>query len=463
MCTEPDTASPEPRRRRRRNRASDADSSPCPSPGVRTRAAALDVLTGVLCEGHSLTRCLETRSALPDRRDDALVKEICFGVLRRRSSLEHVLTALLRRRLGADDFDVEIALLIGLYQLVFTRVSPHAAVSTSAALGRHLSKPWATSLLNGVLRTFLRRRAEFAAGIAHAGRPERSHPRWLVDAVRRAWPERWRDILRANDGHPPMTLRVNAARLGREDYLERLRESAQEARPAPHCEEGIVLARPREVSELPGFLSGEVSVQDAAAQLAAPLLDPAPGARVLDACAAPGGKAAHLLERRPSLHLTAIDIDRDRTTRIESTFVRLGLSACARSADAGEPGEWWDGRHFGHILLDAPCSATGAIRRHPDLRWLRRPEDPQQLARQQSRLLASTWPLLARGGSLLYATCSILSSENDDVIARFLAAHRDARADPIHAMWGIATGYGRQILPGDDGMDGFYYALLVKT
>ena len=432
-------------------------------PGLRARAAALEILRQVLCEGRSLARCLEARPELPDRRDDALAKEICFGVLRRRSSLAHALTALLRRRLAADDTDVEIALLIGLYQLIYTRVGPHAAVSTSVSLARHLEKPRATALVNGVLRNFLRRRGELSAGIARAGRPERSHPRWLVDAIRRAWPTRWRDILHANDARAPMTLRVNAARIGRERYLDRLREHAVPAWPVPHCEQAITLARPLDVSELPGFLAGEVSVQDAAAQLAAPLLDPAAGTRVLDACAAPGGKTAHLLERCPSLELTAVDIDRNRAGRIESTLARLGFPARIRCADAASPGEWWDGRDFHHVLLDAPCSATGVIRRHPDLRWLRRPEDPGRLARRQSRLLEGTWPLLARGGTLLYATCSILPSENDDVIARFLAAHRDARVGPNHAMWGIATGHGRQILPGDDGMDGFYYALLVKA
>ena len=432
-------------------------------PGLRARAAALEILRQVVREGRSLARCLEARPALPERRDEALAKEICFGVLRRRSALAHALGVLLRRRLAAGDADVEIALLIGLYQLIYTRVSPHAAVSTSVSLARRLGKPRAASLVNGVLRNFLRRRGELSAGIARAGRPERSHPRWLVDAVRRAWPARWRDILHANDARAPMTLRVNAARIGRERYLDRLREHAVEAWPVPHCEQAITLARPRDVSELPGFLAGEVSVQDAAAQLAAPLLDPAAGARVLDACAAPGGKSAHLLERRPSLELTALDIDRHRAARIESTLARLGFPARVRCADAAAPGEWWDGRDFHHVLLDVPCSATGVIRRHPDLRWLRRPEDPGRLARRQLRLLEGTWPLLARGGTLLYATCSILPSENDDVIARFLAAHRDARAGPNHAMWGIATGHGRQILPGDDGMDGFYYALLVKA
>ncbi len=438
-------------------------SSSRPPPGTGARAFALDVLIGVLCEGHSLGRCLEAQPALPERRDNALAREICYGVLRRLRSLEAVLGALLHRRLPAGDADLKIALLVGLYQLIYTRVRPYAAVATGAALAPHLGKPRASALVNAVLRSFLRRRNALAGRIARAGLPERSHPRWLVDAVRGAWPERWREILRANDVHPPMTLRVNEARLRRGAYLEGLRALAIEARPAPHCGHGVVLARPREVSELPGFLAGEVSVQDAAAQLAAPLLDPPDRARVLDACAAPGGKTAHLLERRPSLRLTALDIDPKRTARIEDTLARLGLAATVRCADAGEPGRWWDGVPYRHILLDAPCTATGVIRRHPDLKWLRRPGDPERLASVQARLLARTWPLLARGGSLLYATCSVLPTENDEVLTRFLAAHPDAESGAIDALWGIATRHGRQILPGEDGMDGFYYARLVKV
>lgn len=420
------------------------------------------MLVGVLCEGRSLGRGLEARRALPERRDDALAKEICYGVLRRLRPLEDVLDALLHRRLPAGDADLKIALLIGLYQLIYTRVPPYAAVATGAALAHHLGKPRASALVNAVLRNFLRRRNALAGRIARAETPERSHPRWLVDAVRGAWPDRWREILRANDAHPPMTLRINETRLRRGEYLKRLHALAIEARPAPHCGQGIILARPREVSELPGFLAGEVSVQDAAAQLAAPLLDPAAHARVLDACAAPGGKSAHLLERRPSLRLTALDIDPKRAARIGETLARLGLAATVRCADAGEPGRWWNGIPYRHILLDAPCTATGVIRRHPDLRWLRRPEDPERLAAVQTRLLTRTWPLLVRGGSLLYATCSILPPENDDVITRFLAAHPDAQSGAIDAIWGIATRHGRQVLPGEDGMDGFYYARLVK-
>ena len=432
-------------------------------PGLGPRAAALDLILAVLRDGRSLRRCLESRTTLPDRRDEALAQEICYGVLRRRRQLESVLDALLRHPLRKRDADVQVALLIGIYQLLHTRVGPHAAVITTAALGRQIGKPWAIGVINGVLRTFLRRRGELAERIARGADAEHSHPRWLVDATRKAWPERWRDILRANDEHPPMTLRVNATRIGREEYLARLHALRIEAWPAPHCEHGITLHRARTVLELPGFPSGEVSVQDAAAQLAAPLLDPSAGARVLDACAAPGGKAAHLLERRPDLRLTAIDIDPDRLGRARDNLERLGLRATLMRADACEPGGWWDGLDYDHILVDAPCSAIGVIRRHPDLKWLRRPEDPERLAQRPALLLSRTWPTLARRGSLLYATCSILPSENDEVIARFLATHRDARACDLPAAWGTATLHGRQILPGEAGMDGFYYALLVKV
>ena len=432
-------------------------------PGVEARAAALDVLIEVLHHGHSLSRCLEARPPLPERRDDALAREICYGVLRRLGPLQCVLDTLLHRPLASNDEDVKFALLIGLHQLMYTRVSAHAAVATSAALGRHLGKPRATALINGVLRSFLRRRRELSARVEQAERPELSHPCWLAAAIREAWPSRWREILRANDSRAPMTLRANALRNRREDYLERLRELGIEATPVPHCDHGITLNRPVDVMEVPGFLAGEVSVQDAAAQLAAPLLDPSPGARVLDACAAPGGKCAHLLEADPSLRLTALDIDRERTRRIQGTLERLGLTAAVHCADAREPARWWDGVPYRFILVDAPCSATGVIRRHPDLKWLRRPGDAERLASQQFHILASVWPLLARGGALLYATCSVLPTENDDVVTRFLADYPDAKLGAIDAIWGIATRHGRQILPGEDSMDGFFYARLVKA
>ncbi len=460
-----------PRRRRRGEggpapeRRSRSRASPPSNPiraGVGARAAALGVLVDVLCHGRSLRHCLDTHSPLPEGRDDALKKEICYGVLRRLRPLQRVLDTLLHRPLAPKDADLRVALLIGLYQLMYTRVSAHAAVATSAALGSHLGNPKATALINAVLRSFLRRRRELSGPIARAERPEHSHPRWLVTALRRAWPSRWREILSANDARPPMTLRVNARRTGRAEYLERLRARGIGANAAPHCDHGITLAQPANVTDLPGFLAGEVSVQDAAAQLAAPLLDPAPDARVLDACAAPGGKSAHLLEVNPQLRLVALDIDRERTQRLESTLARLDLTATVRCADAGEAAQWWDGLPYQRILLDAPCTATGVIRRHPDLKWLRRPEDAARLASRQLGLLASLWPLLARGGALLYATCSVLPTENDDVVTRFLADHPDAKPGAIDAVWGIATRHGRQIFPGEEAMDGFFYARLVK-
>ena len=457
------------RTRRRSDRRKGLDESPGASlpapatPGVGARAAALEVLIGVLCEGHSLNHCLDARSPLPERRDNALVNEICYGVLRRLRPLQHVRDALLHRPLASKDGDVGVALLVGLYQLMYTRVSAHAAVATSAALGPHLGKARATALINAVLRSYLRRRRELSGSIARAERPERSHPRWLVSALRGAWPSRWREILVANDAHPPMTLRVNALRTRRAEYLERLRARGIGASATPHCDHGVTLARPVDVMDLPGFLAGEVSVQDTAAQLAAPLLDPSPGARVLDACAAPGGKSAHLLEVNPSICLTALDIDSRRVDRIEGTLARLGLAATLLCADAGAPARWWDGLPYQSILVDAPCTASGVIRRHPDLKWLRRPNDAARLAVRQLRLLASVWPLLARGGTLLYATCSILPTENDVVVTRFLADHRDAKPGAIDAAWGIATRHGRQTIPGEDGMDGFYYARLVKA
>ena len=260
-----------------------------------------------------------------------------------------------------------------------------------------------------------------------------------------------------------MAIRVNSRRAGRDAYLAELRNAGIPATPAPHADQGLVLASPMEVTALPGFRMGAVSIQDTAAQLAAPLLDVRAGHYVLDACAAPGGKAAHLLEISPAARLVAVDKDPGRLVHVSSTLERLGLQAQVTTGDAGDPGTFWDGRPFDRILLDAPCSGTGVIRRHPDIKILRRPSDIARMAEEQSRMLAGLWPLFAPGGKLLYATCSVLPEENAHRIDAFLGVHPDARLVPIQAPWGRDTGAGRQILPGEDGMDGFFYALLEKV
>ncbi len=270
--------------------------------------------------------------------------------------------------------------------------------------------------------------------------------------------------MEANNQQPPMVLRVNQRRTGRDAWLQRARAEGLEADAVPFTDSGVVLRHPRDVSMLPGFTAGEVSVQDAAAQLAAGLLDLRPGQRVLDACAAPGGKTAHIAEWEPEFaELVAVDIEKERLQRVRENLYRLGLDACLVEGDASDPSSWWDGRPFDRILLDAPCSATGVIRRHPDIKVLRRADDIPELVVKQQQLLESMWSLLNPGGILLYATCSILKRENVRQITDFIENHPDARELPVTGEWGRGMSVGRQILPDEHQMDGFYYARLRKA
>ncbi len=426
------------------------------------RAAALAAVRAVLVDGESLSLALPAAvSALQDPRDRALADELAYGVLRWLPRLEAVLAQVLERPLRPKEALVRLALLLGTYQILYTRVPPYAAVAETLALLEAAGRGWAKGLANAVLRRVDRERSALLAGADATDAGRWAHPAWLVDAIRRAWPRDWEAVLAANNAHPPLTLRVNARRSTREAYLARLAEAGLRARPAAHASHGVVLEEAVGVERLPGFAEGLCSAQDAAAQLAAPLLAPAPGERVLDACAAPGGKTAHLLELQPQLaELVALEKDPRRAELLEGTLRRLGLQATTRVADAAEPGGWWDGRPFDRILLDAPCSATGVIRRHPDIKARRLPDQLAALAAGQARLLEALWPLLAPGGVLLYATCSVFPEENEEPLARFLAVHTDARPVPLDVPWGRARAAGRQILPGDDGMDGFFYALV---
>jgi 16S rRNA (cytosine967-C5)-methyltransferase len=428
------------------------------------RWVAVQVLLDVVVRERRLGAALAPVSQLlRDRRDVALTKELCFGVLRWWPRLEALQERLLERPLKHRDRDVEVILLLGLYQLLCLRVPAHAAVNETVALTSLSGKPWAKGLVNGVLRRFERERATLVREVDRRDSAALAHPDWLVKSLRRCWPEDWRQILTENNQRPPMTLRVNRQRRERDAYLADLAAAGLAGHPTPHAAQGVTLAEPVDVDVLPGFAQGQVSVQDAAAQLAAPLLAPAPGERVLDACAAPGGKTAHLLEYEPSLQgLVALDKDPERLARLHENLARLGLQAAAACADAAAPDRWWDGARFQRILLDAPCSATGIIRRHPDVKLLRRADQIAGLVSQQERLLVALWPLLAPGGTLLYATCSVLCEENDAQIARFVASRRGVDVQPIEASWGRALRYGRQVLPGEEEMDGFYYALLRK-
>jgi 16S rRNA (cytosine967-C5)-methyltransferase len=429
------------------------------------RLLATQILTGVMREGCSLSASIATGlSVLEDSRDRAFAQELAYGVLRWLPELDQVLIQLLQRPFRSKDTDLRVLLLIGLYQLIHLRTPAHAAVSATVAASRALAKPWAGSLINAVLRTYLRN-SERILEQAHAMETARyAHPDWLLAELKQAWPKEWQAIVAANNSRAPMTLRVNARRLSRKDYLALLRETGIEARPAANTSHGIILSQPIEISRLPRFKEGYVSIQDAAAQLAAPLLDVRPGQRVLDACAAPGGKAAHILETCPELKiLIAIEREPNRIALLNTTLKRLQLEARVLQADATRPEDWWDGCPFERILVDAPCSGSGVIRRHPDIKYLKHETDLPALVNRQARLLTALWPLLAEHGKLIYVTCSILTAENQDQIAAFLNQHPDAHALTLNDPWGRPAGAGRQILPGEAGMDGFFYAALVKA
>lgn len=422
------------------------------------RLVASEALCAVL-DGASLARALPPR--LSESDNPPLTQELVYGALRWHFHIEGLLGQLLERPIRDKDRILRCLLHVGLYQLMEMDLPPHAAVNETVAVTRALKRPWARGLVNAVLRRYQREAERLEASLDEADRL--SHPRWLLERLRQAWPNEWQRICEENNRRPPMVLRVNRLRQSRDAYLQQLAAEGIEARPHPCSEVAIELARPVPVEALPGFADGAVSVQDAAAQLAARFLDPQPGERVLDACAAPGGKTAHLLEHAGGdLDLLALEMEPARLPALRETLERLGLEAEIRQGDAACPDDWWDGRPFDRILLDAPCSATGVLRRNPDIRVHRRPQDIDRLQATQQSLLNALWPLLRPGGRLLYATCSVLPEENRERVAELVAGQADARLLPLPADCGSDAGCGLQILPGDEGMDGFFHALIEK-
>ncbi len=415
------------------------------------RSLAVTAINNVVEKKHSLTDSLTTElPKLKDSRDQALLQAICFGVCRWYSRLDAIAKHFLEKPLKAKDQDVYVLILIGLYQLIDMRIPEYAAVTETV---RALKKTWAKGLVNGILRRYIRE-----ANTLNLTEEENfSHPHWMIEKLKQDYPKDWENILTANNQHPPFSLRVNQRKLSREDYLKKL----VTAEVIPVTETGIIVD-PMNVQELPGFVAGEVSVQDGGAQLAAELLQLLPHQRVLDACAAPGGKTAHILEREPSVTCVAVDHDPDRVELIKDNLQRLTLSAECVTADVSDTKKWWDGKYFDRILLDAPCSASGVIRRHPDIKLLRYATDIVELSKTQLHLLNSVWALLKPGGLLLYATCSIFPDENVQVLKQFLTLHPEAKEEKIHVSWGRECEIGRQILPGMHNMDGFYYGCLRK-
>jgi len=425
------------------------------------RAAAAGVVADVL-GGDSLNTALPARLDKVSARDRGLLQQLCYGTLRHAPRLQALLQLLLDKPLRDKDRDIQALLLCGLYQLDDTRVPEHAAVAATVDATRVLKKDWAKGMTNAVLRRYLRERDSLTRALAPSA--AHAHPAWLFDKLHAQWPADAGAIIEANNQQPPMTLRVNARRLGARDYLELLAREGIAATAGNLSPYAVQLAQPTDVWDLPGFAAGQVSVQDEAAQLAASLLQARAGERVLDACAAPGGKACHILELQPALgELVAMDNDARRLQRVDENLRRLGLRATLLTGDATRPPAALAPSGFDRILVDAPCSASGVIRRHPDVKVLRRESDIVQLAAQQHRILAGLWPLLKAGGTLLYVTCSILDEENSQVVHAFLADHADAQLLRSNLPWGIPVPGGQQLLPAVDGPDGLFFAVLHKT
>ena len=428
------------------------------------RACAARVVHAVTAHGRSLTDALpEAMQKETDSRQRALIQELSYGTLRWYYRLDVLLQQLLKKPLKQRDVDIRCLLLTGLYQLSQLAMPQRVAVNETVQATKALQKDWARGLVNGVLHNYQRQAEVLEGRVDNTVEFRFAHPQWLAQMLQTDWPDAWQAVLEANNERPPFSLRINPQHLTRDEYLDELAARSLEARPLPHTATGILLARPLPVESLPGFAEGLVSVQDAAAQLAAGLLDAKAGQRVLDACAAPGGKTAHILESTPDVaHLSALDIDARRLERVGENLSRLSLKATLQQGDAGEPAAWWDGQQYERILLDAPCSATGVIRRHPDIKVLRQPEDVATLVSRQAHMLRALWPLLSPGGMLLYCTCSVLPDENSRQIGSFLGSRTDATELPSNAAWGRECAHGRQVLPGDDDMDGFYFACLRK-
>lgn len=418
------------------------------------------MLLEVAYHGASLDGALQSQLHRVDAADRSLFKELCFGSLRWYWRCKGVIDQLMERPLKQRDRVIEALLILGIYQLDQLRLPAHAALHTTVGACATLKRPKAKGLVNGVLRNSQRRGGALIEALGDASRD--AHPEWLWRRIREEWPDRAEAIIEANNQRPPMALRVNTRAVSVTRYLEALADAGIDARPLPYAPAGVVLERGMNVDNLPGFEQGWVSVQDASAQLLPGLVAPAAPRRILDACAAPGGKLTHLLESFPEALVQAVEVDPERARRIDENLQRLGLEAEVAVADATMLDDWWDGRPFDVIVLDVPCSGTGVIRRHPDIKVLRRASDIAQFAALQQRLLERLWPTLQAGGLMVYVTCSILAAENQDRIQHFVDQTPEALGQPVRLPAAEPLSHGCQVLPAQDGGDGFYYAVLRK-
>ncbi|MEA3303195.1 MAG: 16S rRNA (cytosine(967)-C(5))-methyltransferase RsmB [Pseudomonadota bacterium] len=428
---------------------------------LESRAASALVIQQVL-QGRNLDAALGSVADRLAEKERALTAEISYGVCRWYFQLNALLELLLEKPLKSSQRVIHALMLAGLYQLLHTRIPAHAAVSETVAATGKLGKGWAKSLTNAVLRRFLREQQSLLQQLHANDAATLAMPQWLLLRLQQEWPGQWRRIAESYLQRPPMTLRVNCSKATVEAALADLAAAGFAAHAFAQIDSALMLEKAAAVESLPGFSAGYLSVQDAGAQFAAQLLDTRAGDEVLDACAAPGGKTTHILELQPDARVTAVDVDSGRLQRVEENLQRLGQQARLLTADVSlQQGEWRE-RSYERILLDVPCSASGVIRRHPDIKLLRKAGDVDSLAARQQQILESVWSLLKSGGVLLYVTCSLLAEENQQQIEAFLARHDDAKEQPIALAAGHKLSAGWQILPGESNMDGFYYALLGK-
>ncbi|MGB9098081.1 16S rRNA (cytosine(967)-C(5))-methyltransferase RsmB [Erwinia sp.] len=421
------------------------------------RSIAAQTIEKVVEQGQSLSNVLPAAQKSVADKDAALLQELCYGVLRTLPQLEWIIAQLMERPMTGKQRTIHFLVMVGLYQLMFTRIPAHAALAETVEGAVSLKRQQFKGLINGVLRQFQRKQEELMQQM-NEGNQKYLHPKWLLERLKHAWPENWEAIVDANNQRPPMWLRVNRQHHSRDAWLKLLQETGKEAVPHPLHTDALRLETPCPVSQLPGFDQGWVTVQDASAQGCVALLDPQNGDSILDLCAAPGGKTTHILEAAPQATVLAVDIDEQRLARINENLLRLNMTAEVKVGDGCLPATWCGDRLFDRILLDAPCSATGVIRRHPDIKWLRRDRDIPELAALQQQILDAVWPHLKPGGTLLYATCSILPEENHLQVAAFLKRHEDAMLSET----GDASQPGLQVFPAPQDGDGFFYAKLLK-
>lgn len=425
---------------------------------LNLRSLAAQTIEQVVEKGQSLSNVLPAMQQKVSDKDKALLQELCFGVLRTLPQLEWLVGKLMSRPMTGKQRTIHYLIMVGFYQLLYTRIPPHAALAETVEGAVAIKRQSLKGLINGVLRQFQRQQEELMAQAAqHESRF--LHPSWLKQRLQKAYPGQWQSIIEANNQRPPMWLRVNRLHHSREEWLKLLEEAGIEGQSHPHYRDAVRLETPASVHALPGFDKGWVTVQDASAQGCVDLLDPQNSDTILDLCAAPGGKTTHILEAAPEAKVMAVDVDPQRLKRVHENLQRLSMSAEVKQGDGRFPAQWCGKQQFDRILLDAPCSATGVIRRHPDIKWLRRDRDIAELAALQKEILDAVWPHLKKGGTLLYATCSVLPEENGLQVADFLARHQDAKL--------VGTGTpkepGIQNLPAPEEGDGFFYAKLVKN